>query len=566
MAFPGQRMINFFSYAIVVIFASAYLSCSDSNPKIDENTLAVVGDKKIDSEYFLERYQDFRSQTGVQDNGQARRSILKNIINEELFINEARKRDYDSDPEGKHEFERIKIQELLNTYHQEMITSKINVDEGELRKLYIELNTKIKARHLYAPTYEEASALYQELQHGKTFDELAEETFKDPVLRNSGGILGYFTVDEMEPAFEEAAYDLKVGEISKPVRTNDGYSIIKVEDRKVQPLLTESEYAKHRSKLLIYWKKRQSRKLTQQHVESLKQSLNVKFNDQTIQKLFKALNNKGENSTAEQPITSQAINEIKNEELVRSEIGVWDIEEFQKCAIYTSENQHRWIRTEENLKDFISGLVVREYILSEARKRNWDKTSSYKQAVAEDFDNYLLERIENDLYREIVIPEDSLLSYYNQDPQRFADPPEVNLLEIVLKNASDTTMITAELKKGISFSKLAKQYSARRWSAEKGGDLGYLTPQDLGRWADVAFSMPVGKWTGPLKMDQYFVFLACINKIPAKIRTFQQARSDVEEAFRTMWWEQEKREKLNEIRQSTYARSFPEKLMTIRAN
>ncbi len=567
MAFQRQRIAILIISSILLISACLFLSCNKDTPEIDQNTLAVVGGSKIDTEDFIKRFKDLRSRTGVEDNGQVRRSVLKSYIAEELLIHEARERGYDNDSEGKYELERIRIQKLLDAYHKKVIYDKIRVDENELHALFIRMNTKLKARHLYAPTYEKALSIYQKLRQGRSFDDLAHEVFDDPVLRNSGGLLGYFTVDEMEPAFEEAAYDLEVGEISKPVRTNDGYSIIRVEDRQVKPLLTEYEYAKHRSKLLPYWKKRKSIKATQLYVDSLKRLLNASFNEPVLQKLFHALkNDEDKELSIEQKISSDGIEEIKNEELVRSDMGIWEVEEFQGYAKYTSEKQQGWIRSEENLKDFISGLIVRSYMLSEAEKLNLHQTSQYENQVAEDFDTYLLERIQTDIHQEIEIPEDSLLSYYNQNPQRFANPPKVNLREIVLENADDTVLIAAKLKEGADFSKLARRYSVRRWSAENGGELGYLTSRDLGKWASLAFSMNAGSWMGPIKMDGHYVFLECIDKISTKIRSFEEVRDDVEETVRMMWWEREKGKKLNEIRNDVYVKSFPEKLRKIRLN
>lgn len=567
MAVSGHRIVTFFICQLSFILSTLHFSCSDNTPKINENTLAVVGTRTIDIEYFKKRYQNFSSRTGADDNGQARRSILKNIINEELLINEARKNGYDKDLEGLYELERIKIQQLLNAYHKKMISEKVKAGEEELQQLFIRLNTKIKARHLYAPTYEKADSLYQALRQGRTFDELAPDVFKDPVLRNSGGELGYFSVDEMDPAFEEAAYDLEVGEVSRPIQTNDGYSIIKVEDRKVKPLLTESEYAKHRSQLLSYWKKRKNEKLTQQYVSSLRESLDIKFNEPVLRKLFLALNSVPENDLlTEEKIASSDIDEIRKEELVRSDIGVWDIEALQRKARYTSERQRIWIRSVENLKDFISGLIVRTRMLEEARSQNLDNTQDYRDKVEYDFDTYLLERIQKDIYEKITIPEDSLLSYYKQDPNRLADPPRVNLREIVLDNADDTVLVKAQLNKGSNFSELAKKFSVRRWSAENNGELGYLTPSELGRWSALAFSIDIGRWVGPIKMDSYYVFLECIGKIPSKLRTFQEAHGDITEALRTMWWEREKNKKLRKIQQDVYVQSFPEKLLSIGPN
>lgn len=567
MAIESQRISLKSTFITFLAFAAFFQSCSDNTPQIDENTLAVVGNKIIDTEHFAKRYQDFRSRTGVDDNGQARRSVLKNIINEELLISEARRRGYDKDSEGQHEWERIKIQQLLNAYQREVVSDKIEVDEEELQRLFIRLNTKIKARHLYAPTYEEAASLYKALQEGKTFDELAKNVFKDPVLRNSGGQLGYFSIDEMEPAFEDAAYNLRVGEISKPVRTNGGYSIIKVEDRQVKPLLTEYEYTKHRSRLLPYWKKRKNKETTQQYVDSLSNALNIKFNKPAIRKLFLALNEEKESDLSlDQEIMSPGNGSLKNEELVHSDIGVWDIEQFQKHAKYTSEKQRSWIHNEERLKDFISGLIVRTHMLAQARKLGLDDTPEYQDKITYDLDTYLLDRIQKDIYDEIIIPEDSLLSYYDQDPERFAEPPQVNLREIVLDNADDTVLIVSQLKEGKSFADLARKFSVRRWSAENAGELGYLTPNDLGKWSGLAFSLEVGGWVGPVKMDSYYVFLECIGKIPSKPRSFEEARNDITQALRTMWWEREKSQKLREIQKKVHSRSFPERLLTMRQN
>ena len=102
---------------------------------------------------------------------------------------------------------------------------------------------------MFARTKEEADNLYQLLKAGASFKELAKQVFTDSTLRNNGGYLGYFSWGDMDPAFENAAFSLKVGEISKPVKTAQGYSIIKVEDRKEIPLMTEDDFQKRKKKL-----------------------------------------------------------------------------------------------------------------------------------------------------------------------------------------------------------------------------------------------------------------------------------------------------------------------------
>ncbi len=552
----------------LLLLGIVLMSCSKDRSK-DENTLAVVGNRLIAKKDFIRRYEDFRRRTGggVQDNQEARRKILRNYVDEELLIVAAEQRGYAEDREGKHERGRLEIQELLNAFNREFVASRVTISDDELKRLFVNLNTRLKARHLYAPTKMQADSLYQALQNGASFETLAKRVFKDPGLRDSGGQLGYFTVDEMEPAFEEAAYALNTGEISKPVRTLEGYSIIRVEARITKPLLTEYEYAKHRDKLAGYWRTRKAQQAAGAYVDSLRRALNLAFNEPVVEKLLASLKNSQQNEALIEPKGFlNGDQKLGKQELLRSELGVWEVATFQDRSRFTTEKQHNWIRNKETLKDFIAGLVARDFILAKARAAKLDKQPQFKEKVAENFDIFLLERMEKNLRREMQIPTDSLRSYYKKEPQRFTAPGEVNLREIVLRDPAQAEQVAVKLKRGVAFSELAKKFSIRHWSAERGGELGYLKPEDFGQWADKVFSMKMGERVGPVQMDSMYVFLECIGKRPERFRSFDEARSDVEQALRTMGWDAFRRQKIDEIRKTTRVAVFPERLITIRLN
>lgn len=546
-------------------FAVLLNSCSKKD-ETNPNVLAVVGDKIISKENFIIRYQKAKAQnmSGLPDNGQIRRQLLEHMIHEELLIMEARKYGFDKDEAGRLEQQRIEIQESLNAYIQKFIKDRITISDEELKSLYVRLNTKIKARHLYAPTKKMADSLYNALTDGASFERLADIYFSDPVLRESGGSLGYFTVDEMEPAFEDAAFSLKTGEISKPVRTPDGYSIIKIDDRIVRPLLIENEYLQHRSKLEAYWLKRKSMKATKQLTDSLQIALHISFHKPIVEKIFEAVKNSPEVLRLEKQIND--LGDLKNEILLTSEIGEWTVGKFQEAARFTSKNQKKWIRNIENLEDFISGLVVRSYILSKSKKEKLDKTLDYKENVRYNFDNYLLTCMEEKLREEMEVPEDSLKLYYQDDPSLFSIPPKIRLKEIVVRDTKTAEKVSALLMKGSDFSELAKQYSIRRRIAHNGGDLGYLTPPDLGKWAKLAFSMSENQWIGPVKMDSNVVFLKCEEKIEGKVRDFNEARFDVEQTVAELLWPDYLKKQIMAIRQNAEVRSFPSKLRDIQIN
>ncbi len=84
---------------------------------------------------------------------------------------------------------------------------------------------KIKARHILVKEKFEAEDLVKNLSLGKTFEELAKDFSLCPSGK-AGGDLGAFGMGSMVESFEDAAFALKVGEVSGPVKTQFGYHLI----------------------------------------------------------------------------------------------------------------------------------------------------------------------------------------------------------------------------------------------------------------------------------------------------------------------------------------------------
>jgi len=91
-----------------------------------ENVLAKIGTRTVTLTDFVTRYKSIRQKMNLPDNGQVRKEIFCNIVNEELFIVEAVRRGYQDDYDGKYEYERIKIQELLNAYFQKNVINDMS--------------------------------------------------------------------------------------------------------------------------------------------------------------------------------------------------------------------------------------------------------------------------------------------------------------------------------------------------------------------------------------------------------------------------------------------------------
>ncbi len=137
------------------------------------------------------------------------------------------------------EFERNKV--LMETLLQDVGQSAMT-DEA-MHKVYDEAvkqmanEQEVHARHILVATEDEAKAIEAELKKGADFATLAKQKSKDPGAAE-GGDLGYFTKDQMVPEFAEVAFKLDKGQISDPVKTQFGWHIIKVEDKRIKPTPT----------------------------------------------------------------------------------------------------------------------------------------------------------------------------------------------------------------------------------------------------------------------------------------------------------------------------------------
>lgn len=499
-----------------------------------DDTLAIVDKKAITVSEFIKLYKDKLVKLGITDNYDLRLKYLLNLVNDELLIAEAKFRKLDKTNLAKKELNRIKIQELLNAFTTKYISPQINVTEDDLKDLFIKLNTKIKVSHLYSPTKEKADSLYNELLKGKSFEELAKENFNDPILKENGGSLGYISIDEMDPNFESAAYSMQIGEISKPVKTVKGYSIIRVEDIKQNPFTTESEFLKAHDRLKAFARKRTFENAAKQFSNSLRKKLNVKFREDALSKLYDAIKKSSLDNLIENPsgISSNDLSKF----VVSSNLGNWSIETVIKELSDVPDKQRKWIHTKENLEDFIAGLINRKYIIQLAKKEKLDTTLSYKKNVEFNFDTYLLNTIENELKNQIKIYPDSIKSYYEKNINYFKTKPQMRLSSILLDDSTIVDSIKHFLEIGIPFEELAKKYSIQKIIAQRGGDLGYFTKEELGEFGNKIFSLNVGKWIGPLVYDGKYLFVKCTDFKKSEIRTFQETYEQIKKLLLTLNW------------------------------
>ena len=156
-------------------------------------------------------------------------------------------------------------------------------------------NFQINAAHILIPCPPDADAvqaaeakknindIYNELTKGADFSDLAKEHSKDPGSATNGGEVGWFGINQMVLEFQEAAFDLKeIGDISKPVKTQYGYHIIKLlGKRSIEGFEEKSKEIENKLKSGGYFIP-----LYQPEIEKMKIEYNFQKNDAAYQYLF----------------------------------------------------------------------------------------------------------------------------------------------------------------------------------------------------------------------------------------------------------------------------------------
>ncbi len=232
-------------FAIMILAALA--ACNKKTTETKEQSgvvLAKVGNTVItdgDLERELKSLPDYARQMFADEKGKEK--FLDELVKKEMLYQEAIKKGLDKSADFVKKVEEFKKLTLVSELLEKEIMAKAKVSDQEAKEYYdkhkeeFATTTQIKASHILVKTEDEANNVLARLKKGEKFEEIAKKESMDKGSAKNGGDLGYFARGQMVPEFEKAAAALKPGEISKPVKSNYGFHIIKVTDKKAGPVI-----------------------------------------------------------------------------------------------------------------------------------------------------------------------------------------------------------------------------------------------------------------------------------------------------------------------------------------
>ncbi|CAN1528822.1 SurA Parvulin-like peptidyl-prolyl isomerase [Rhabdaerophilaceae bacterium] len=225
--------------ASILVTAATFFSAPPVLSQASKTVATVNGEAITEAEVKL-ALEDLLTQLPNVPAENREQVALDFLIEVKLAAQAARKDKLDQGPDFALKLayarDRIMMERLL-ARETEKSTS-----DAEVKKFYDEQVALIKpvdevrARHILVEAEDDAKAIAARVKAGEDFAKVAAELSKDPGSGKEGGDLGYFTKDRMVPEFAEAAFNMKPGDISAPVKSQFGWHIIKLEDRRARPL------------------------------------------------------------------------------------------------------------------------------------------------------------------------------------------------------------------------------------------------------------------------------------------------------------------------------------------
>ncbi|MEC8839484.1 MAG: peptidylprolyl isomerase [Candidatus Neomarinimicrobiota bacterium] len=364
--------------------------CMHSCERSMMNPIAIINDEVITINTYIIKYKEFLHKTNLQDNLANRFALLHSLIDERLIVDYIDRNHSDQIPIYNKHKQRIYDQLLLNEYFDFTIGKQMEATDEELRTLFAWSKTTLHVRHLYAKDFNDITQIQYALENGKPWEKCAAMTFKDSLLQSNGGDLGWIRMGNMDPAFEYAAFQLEDMQISSPVKTQYGYSIIQILEKEKDVFLTEQEFQLEKNWLQLIAGQYKKMPLIREITDGFVQDMEINFNEDGLREFFLAIieHKESQNIYSNRPLVS-----FKNG-------NYWTAKQTYEKLDNLSPRQYKRINNMDNLTNIIRGLAAREKMLLHAEKLELSTHTRFTELLERHYHGYLVNQCLEKLFNQ----------------------------------------------------------------------------------------------------------------------------------------------------------------------
>jgi len=512
------------------------VSCSKDR---DELPVAKVADRVITLSTFEKTYWAVDEKFLPEDKGiEGMKEFLNTMINRDVMAIKADELGYDKDSfvvQGMEAFKKVSLQA---GYMKLRVADKINVTEKDLKAGYKLYKTNLQIKQILVDTRDEADELYAMLKDGHDFESVCKQYSKGPEAQSGGKVVNALW-GTFEPNFQDELFSTPVGSFTKPIESAYGYFIVKVLEKN-QPKRKPYEEVKPTLEQLI--RRHQEIRLTNEMSDQVRAKHNYEYYESNIRIVFDAL-------PIDRPLTSppdrsQEVYPLLDFEtrdldkpLVSYDNKTITVRDFSDLYDRSSFfNRPRREYRFGGAKKFVVDIVMNEIVPIEMKESRIEEEPMVALALQKKKEQFMVDRLFQDLIdKQTTVPPGELRDYYDDNLEQFRRAEE-RRLGIVLVGGRDLALEAhAKIVAGENFERVSGEYSLEELSREERSGTRFVRAGQNPDFDEPGFALAnVGDVSEPFETSRGWMIVKLFERRPERILPFDEARSDISSALKTI--------------------------------
>jgi len=356
---------------------------------------------------------------------------------------------------------------------------------------------------------------------------------KDFSTADKGGSLGYTQYGRFPEDFEEAAFGLKIGEISRPVLARFEWHIIKLYDRQD---VSREDFEKNKSQFTNLARQHADRIAQKKFRQKIKDRYHFEVVEPTLDLLalkadsIKALESRIDDlpSSAYLDTSFLTAGEM-NTYVAKFDGGGLKVAEFLGYLKRFAPERAPDLREHVVIQGLLEDILLPNLIVRMAVEEGFDRDPQYLSALESIEDDVLAQKMRERVYGSIQgVTDEDIARYYSQHADEFRFPDYIRASGIALKTKQEAEEILQRIKNGAVFAQMAMKYSVDKRTGADGGDLNNFSAKMYTPIYQAAEGLKVGDVGGPVEYDGNWWIFKLTDRVASSTKSLDLVHSDLQ--------------------------------------
>jgi len=441
---PRRQLVATALLAVVIAVLQGCSGAPDSSP---DGILARVGEVEISAADLLAYENGLPDHLkSPEDVDKARQEYLTALVDRQLMVAAARRQGLDQDPEIQQQVEAQAVERLVQQVVQTQVNATITVTEEEMRHEYdqLQMGWVHWPAHILSATEEDARQIHRLLvDEGADFATLARERSLAEDRERGGELRQWFDHKGAVPEIRDVVYELPAGSITEPIRTRDGWEVIKILDRRrlsFEQVSGEAYGLVHRAK----WTTRR-----REYLEELSGRYAVTYHGGPVAAVVGAL--AGDPAGAD--LDGEYVVTYRDRGITVADAAaiLADLRRGPPPtdSLALAKTMNRWV-----LPDTLMALAARDAGL--------DREPAFLQWRQERVEEAMVRQLRAGfLEGKIELTEESIRAHYEKIKERYSFAGEARMTEVLVDSREEAEEVLEAARSGVSLEELATSRSVR---------------------------------------------------------------------------------------------------------